>query len=123
MTERTFSMSTGLAASTVTPGSTPPESSLTTPVMAACANASVGNSTRANSNEICLTNLCISSSSPGGNRVLLTRHKIYPTVRYNPFVYFGVFSYISKNLEAGGGGAQKEGDLKRAVQKTGEKQA
>ena len=32
--ERTFSMSAGLVASTVTPGSTPPEASLTVPVMA-----------------------------------------------------------------------------------------
>ena len=32
--ERTLSMSAGLAASTVTPGSTPPEASLTVPVMA-----------------------------------------------------------------------------------------
>jgi hypothetical protein len=36
-TERPFSISTGLAASTVAPGSTPPEASLTTPVIAACA--------------------------------------------------------------------------------------
>ena len=34
---RTFSMSAGLAASTVTPGSTAPEVSFTTPVMAPCA--------------------------------------------------------------------------------------
>ena len=36
-TERTFSISAGLAASTVTPGSTAPDASLTTPVMVACA--------------------------------------------------------------------------------------
>jgi hypothetical protein len=47
-TERTFSMSTGLAASTVTPGSTPPEASLTTPVIAACAWAAAGRSKRTN---------------------------------------------------------------------------
>ena len=41
-TERTFSIRTGLAASTVTPGSTAPDVSLTTPVMAACANAAAG---------------------------------------------------------------------------------
>src|SRR5688572_2240118 len=37
-------MSTGLLASTVTPGSTAPDASLTTPVMAACANAAAGTS-------------------------------------------------------------------------------
>src|SRR5438552_13140297 len=47
-TERTFSISTGLAASTVTPGSTAPDASLTTPVMAACANAVTGRSTTTN---------------------------------------------------------------------------
>ena len=36
-TERTFSIRTGLAASTVAPGNTLPESSFTTPVIAACA--------------------------------------------------------------------------------------
>src|SRR5205809_5015096 len=46
-TERTFSINTGLAASTITPGSTAPDASLTTPVMAACANAAAGRSTTA----------------------------------------------------------------------------
>ncbi len=36
---RTFSVSDGLVASTVTPGSTAPEESRTTPAMVACANA------------------------------------------------------------------------------------
>jgi hypothetical protein len=45
MTERTFSMSTGLLASTVTPGSTAPDVSFTVPVIDACANAMVGMST------------------------------------------------------------------------------
>ena len=42
-TLRTFSISAGLAASTVTPGSTAPEVSLTTPAMppAACARATM----------------------------------------------------------------------------------
>src|SRR5262245_9161479 len=39
---RTFSMSAGLAASTVTPGSTAPELSLTIPVIDACACANAG---------------------------------------------------------------------------------
>src|SRR5689334_22942468 len=47
-TERTFSINAGLAASTVTPGRTPPETSLTTPVMAACAKAAAGRSNRTN---------------------------------------------------------------------------
>ena len=37
--DRTFSISAGLAASTVTPGSTAPDGSLTTPVIDACAQA------------------------------------------------------------------------------------
>src|SRR5438477_8611055 len=41
-TDRTFSISTGLAASTVTPGRTAPDASLTTPVIAACAYAEAG---------------------------------------------------------------------------------
>src|SRR2546422_9089263 len=40
-------MSAGLAASTVTPGSTAPLSSLTTPAMELCANEIAGNSTSA----------------------------------------------------------------------------
>src|ERR1700704_3411275 len=43
-TERTFSIRAGLAASTLTPGRTAPELSLTTPVIAACAEAVDGKS-------------------------------------------------------------------------------
>jgi len=43
--ERTFSMSTGLDASTVTPGSTAPDVSLTVPVIVAWANAAAGTKT------------------------------------------------------------------------------
>src|SRR5207249_9807079 len=50
MTERTFSMRAGLAASTVTPGMTAPDVSLTTPAIEApsvvCAHAAVGNAAR-----------------------------------------------------------------------------
>src|SRR5436190_5808263 len=45
-TERTFSISTGLAASTVTPGRIAPDASLTTPVMAACAQTEAGRRTK-----------------------------------------------------------------------------
>jgi len=44
--DRTFSINAGLAASTVTPGSTPPEASLTVPVMEDCARARAGVSSR-----------------------------------------------------------------------------
>src|SRR5580765_3991897 len=44
-TERTFSIRTGLAASTETPGSTEPVASFTTPAMALCAKATLGSST------------------------------------------------------------------------------
>src|SRR4026208_1671486 len=43
--DRTFSISTGLAASTVTPGSTLPDESFTTPVIEAWATANAGQST------------------------------------------------------------------------------
>src|SRR5947208_15235935 len=42
MAVRVFSMSAGLAASTVTPGSTAPDGSLTVPVREACANTVAG---------------------------------------------------------------------------------
>src|SRR4051812_25161709 len=46
-TERTFSMSTGLLASTVTPGSTAPVASFTTPANALCARAVDGSARKA----------------------------------------------------------------------------
>ncbi len=50
---RTFSMSSGLDASTVTPGRTAPDASLTTPVIEAWANRAVGMASRqANANVI-----------------------------------------------------------------------
>src|SRR4029453_1083267 len=42
MTDRVLSMRTSLDASTVTPGNTAPEASLTTPAMVLCARAAVG---------------------------------------------------------------------------------
>jgi hypothetical protein len=39
-------MSAGLDASTVTPGSTEPDASFTTPAISLCASTSTGNSTR-----------------------------------------------------------------------------
>src|SRR5437773_2033382 len=44
--ERVLSMSAGLDASTVTPGSTAPDASRTVPVTAACANSGTGSSRR-----------------------------------------------------------------------------
>src|SRR5712691_1655775 len=49
VTDRTFSIRTGLATSTVTPGSTPPDVSLTRPVIAACAKAAAGKSNNTDS--------------------------------------------------------------------------
>src|SRR5439155_23698082 len=43
-TLRVFSMRTGLAASTVTPGKTAPDESFTTPAMVLCADAAAGRS-------------------------------------------------------------------------------
>src|SRR5687767_12667677 len=45
-TDRTFSISAGLEASTVTPGRIAPDASFTTPAMDACAYAAAGMSTR-----------------------------------------------------------------------------
>src|SRR5712691_10839177 len=47
-TDRTFSISTGLAASTVTPGRIAPDVSFATPVIAACAYAAAGRSNSTN---------------------------------------------------------------------------
>src|SRR5881628_1816177 len=60
MTDRTFSMRAGLAASTVTPGSTAPEASRTTPaiapLVAVCADAAAGaNATHASTATIAPT--------------------------------------------------------------------
>src|SRR5262249_16059981 len=46
VTDRVFSIKTSLDASTVTPGSTAPDVSLTTPTIALCAWATLGSSTR-----------------------------------------------------------------------------
>ncbi len=62
--ERVFSMRTGLDVSTVTPGSTAPDESLTTPVIDAWANASVGNRTRHESMPIVFNTLNTSSLLP-----------------------------------------------------------
>ena len=56
---RVFSIRTGLATSTLTPGSTPPEASLTRPAIAACAKALVGTTSTAEQMQNSFTNLCI----------------------------------------------------------------
>ena len=65
-TVRTFSIRTGLAASTVMPGNTAPDVSLTTPVMAPCAEAEEGR-----------TNRTIKTAEPNTtNRVSEDRRKV-----------------------------------------------
>ena len=49
---RIFSISSGLDASTVTPGSTAPDESLTTPVIDACANAAAGTSAQTSTSPV-----------------------------------------------------------------------
>src|SRR5215831_18043694 len=61
-TERVFSMSTGLDASTMTPGMTAPEESLTVPTIEAWAWAMAGMTTSAARTRIAFTNLCIVTS-------------------------------------------------------------
>src|SRR6476646_10257072 len=61
MTERVFSMSAGLDTSTVTPGRTAPEASLTVPTIDACACAIVGMTTSDSTNRIALTHLTMLS--------------------------------------------------------------
>ena len=63
MTVRTCSIKAGLAASTVTPGNTPPEASLTTPARALCASAVLA--ARNNSNEPTKTTTGIRRSIAG----------------------------------------------------------
>src|SRR5262245_61313691 len=50
-TDRTLSIKAGLAASTRTPGRTPPELSLTTPVIAACPKTVDGKSRKTRTNK------------------------------------------------------------------------
>src|SRR4029077_3607730 len=57
----TFSMSAGLDASTVTPGSTAPDASLTTPLIDACADATTGSNS---TNPDAKTHLTILSTAP-----------------------------------------------------------
>src|SRR5688572_13170012 len=59
MTERVFSMSAGLDASTVTPGSTAPDASRAVPTIDACANAADGNTTRLRTTRVPLNNRCM----------------------------------------------------------------
>src|SRR5262245_14673261 len=67
--DRVFSMSAGLDASTVTPGRTAPDASLTVPAMdapvTACACATAGNSTSTGSTSISLLKTHMDVSSPG----------------------------------------------------------
>jgi len=55
-------MSTGLDVSIVTPGSTAPDASFTTPVIVACADASAGSSSTLAATTTNLTTLCTLSS-------------------------------------------------------------
>src|SRR5688572_12612561 len=59
VTERVRSMSAGLEASTVTPGSTAPDASLTVPTMEPCAKALAGARTRHASTRIRCNDGCI----------------------------------------------------------------
>src|SRR2546423_8715814 len=59
---RTFSISAGLDASTVTPGSTPPDRSLTVPAIVACAYAVVETNADTNTPAATFTNLRIRTS-------------------------------------------------------------
>ena len=65
-TVRSFSVSAGLDASTVTPGRTAPDESLTTPAMVACANATRGRTSTAASTTRALTELRTLSSITAG---------------------------------------------------------
>src|SRR3982751_2277818 len=68
VTDRTFSIRAGLDASTVTPGRTAPDVSLTTPVMDACAAARAGTSTTHASNGTisrATLRICVSLSVAG----------------------------------------------------------
>src|SRR5437762_2789842 len=65
-TVRTFSVNAELDASTVTPGRTPPDESLTTPAIVACANATRGRISTAASTTRALIELRTLSSMTAG---------------------------------------------------------
>src|SRR5688500_17114195 len=65
---RTFSIRAGLDASTVTPGSTAPEESFTTPVIDACANTADGRSTRRPTTSAARSIRIENSFCPAGSR-------------------------------------------------------
>jgi hypothetical protein len=90
----------------LTPGSTPPESSLTTPVIAACANSAVGKSKKP-------TRTAADRKANLGIRLLLTRGEYFaagrnlePAIdpvkkfRLNRWIHFENHSiYVSKKLD------------------------
>src|ERR1041384_6292830 len=77
---RTFSMSTGLDASTVTPGSTAPDVSCTTPVTVACADAMAGSRSSHESTNMTAVNRRIANSPLGPRQgtasVFLAGHSV-----------------------------------------------
>ena len=79
---RTFSISAGLVASTVTPGSTAPDASFTAPAMTACANARPGLSTNkaTSATDFMVTRI---STSPLDSR---RRSPLYQCGAYSPVV-------------------------------------
>ena len=82
---RTFSMMAGLDASTVTPGSTAPDVSFTTPVIEAWANAVAGAIRRpANTTQI-LANRRIVSSKTRFDPALTAQYCTGRRARRNPF--------------------------------------
>src|SRR5688572_18213981 len=107
-TDRTFSISTGLAASTVTPGNTPPDASLTTPVIAAWANAVDGTSTHTNATRksaedpwirfsIAVLLTCGCNKPSGSRRLVLPHRQVKPNLSRSSTIQllcFGRFTAI-----------------------------
>src|SRR5678816_1592107 len=94
--DRIFSMSAGLDASTVTPGSTPPDESFTTPVMDAWAYADAGSTVKqANPSKNPLNTRISLSLKPSPRPKCV----LFPTSNFSPRVYPQTASQPGKSVE------------------------
>src|SRR6187549_1433823 len=76
-------MSAGLVASTVTPGSTPPEASLTTPAIVACASALAGRPRMRRNDGSCLATPMAVLLYVEGADLKVGPHDEAPTMRFS----------------------------------------
>src|SRR5580765_2371926 len=106
-TDRVFSMRAGLAASTVTPGSTAPDESLTLPARPACANTTEGRTSTqertakpiANLRILCLLAMCFRDKLRlYSDRFIRSAHPLAPTILNVSLLTFYWISEADKKL-------------------------